>query len=61
MDERKIKTIEDNMLFLAGSDSAELRIKGSKDGIYSWVEQTLNCVRFSEGLVSRILSSPLPI
>jgi transposase InsO family protein len=61
MDERKIKTIEDITLFLAGADSAELRIQGSKDGIYSWVERTLNRLRYSKlskkekGLVLRYL------
>jgi hypothetical protein len=61
MDERKIKTIEDITLFLAGADSAELRIQGSKDDIYSWVERTLNRLRYSKlskkekGLVLRYL------
>jgi hypothetical protein len=61
VDERKIKTIEDITLFLAGADTAELRIQGSKDDIYSWVERTLNRLRYSKlrkkekGLVLRYL------
>jgi hypothetical protein len=47
MDERKIKTIEDITLFLAGADSVELQIQGSKDDIYAWVERTLGRFRYS--------------
>jgi hypothetical protein len=46
MDERKIKTIEDITLFLAGADSVELRIQGSKDDIYAWVERILGRFRY---------------
>ncbi len=61
MDERKIKTIGDIAAFLAGTDRTELRLQGSKDDIYAWVERTLNRLHYGKlrkkekGLVLRYL------
>jgi hypothetical protein len=61
MDERKIKTVADIAVLLAGTDQAELGFHGSKDDIYAWVERTLNRLRYSKlrkkekGLVLRYL------
>jgi len=46
MDERKIKTVADISLFLAGTDQTELRLQGSKDDIYAWVERALKRFRY---------------
>jgi hypothetical protein len=48
MDERKIKTVADISVLLAGTDQADLRFQGSKDDIYAWVERTLNRLRYSQ-------------
>jgi len=61
MDERKIKTVADISALLAGTDHADLRLQGSKDDIYAWVERTLNRLRYGrlckkeKGLVLRYL------
>lgn len=61
MDERKIKTVADISALLAGTDQADLRLQGSKDDIYAWVERTLNRLRYGrlgkkeKGLVLRYL------
>jgi len=61
MDERKIKTVADVAAFLAGTDQTELKLQGSKDDIYAWVERTLNRLRYGnlgkkdKGLVLRYL------
>jgi len=61
MDERKIKTVADVAAFLAGTDQAELKLQGSKDDIYAWVERTLNRLRYGKlgkkdkGMVLRYL------
>ena len=47
MDEKKITTVADIEGFLAGTDHANLRIQGSKDDIYAWVERTLIRQRYS--------------
>jgi transposase InsO family protein len=46
MDERKIKTVADVEAFLAGADQTDLKLQGSKDDIYAWVERTLNRIRY---------------
>jgi len=46
MDERKIKTIADISAFLAGTDQTELKLQGSKDDIYAWVERALKRFRY---------------
>lgn len=46
MDERSIKTIADIKAFLAGADKAHLRLHGSKDEIYAWVERALKRFRY---------------
>ncbi|WP_206675356.1 DDE-type integrase/transposase/recombinase [Mariprofundus sp. KV] len=46
MDERKIKTVADISALLAGTDQADLKLQGSKDDIYAWVERTLNRLRY---------------
>ncbi|GAV21361.1 hypothetical protein MMIC_P2345 [Mariprofundus micogutta] len=51
MDERKIKTVADISVFLSGTDQTELRLQGSKDDIYAWVERALN--RFRYGKLSK--------
>ena len=48
MDERKIKTVADISAFLAGTDQSDLRLQGSKDDIYAWVERTLNRLRYGK-------------
>jgi hypothetical protein len=48
MDKRKIKTVTDISMFLAGTGQAELRLQGSKDDIYAWVERTLNRLRYGK-------------
>jgi len=61
MDERKIKTVADISVLLTGTDHADLRLQGSKDDIYAWVERTLNRIRYGrldkkeKGLVLRYL------
>jgi len=61
MDERKIKTVADISVLLAGADQTDLRFQGSKDDIYAWVERTLNRLRYGKlskkekGLVLRYL------
>ncbi|RME34380.1 MAG: integrase, partial [Deltaproteobacteria bacterium] len=51
MDEKSIKTLADVEAFLAGADKAGLKLSGSKDDIYAWVERTLN--RFRYGRLSK--------
>ncbi len=48
MSEEKIKTVADIAVLLAGTDRADLRLQGSKDDIYSWVERILNRLRYSK-------------
>lgn len=47
MDERKIKTVSDISALLAGTNQTELRLQGSKDDIYAWVERMLGRFRYS--------------
>ena len=47
MDERKIKTVSDIAALLAGTNQTELRLQGSKDDIYAWVERMLGRFRYS--------------
>ncbi|MDQ6972807.1 MAG: hypothetical protein Q9M30_09165, partial [Mariprofundaceae bacterium] len=55
------KAIEDIEAFLAGTDKADLRLHGSKDDIYAWIERTLKRFRYSllskkeKGLILRYL------
>jgi len=44
MDEQRIETIEDIAAFLSGTIDTPLVLHGSKDEVYSWVENTL--IRF---------------
>jgi len=61
MDGRKIKTVADIAVLLAGANQTDLRFQGSKDDIYAWVERTLNRLRYGnlskkeKGLVLRYL------
>jgi len=48
MNEKKIKTVADISAFLAGTDQSELRLQGSKDDIYVWVERTMKRLRYSK-------------
>ncbi len=44
MDEMQIRTLEDIEQFLAEPMGAQLKLQGSKDDVYKWIEHTL--VRF---------------
>jgi len=44
MDEIRIRTLENVEQFLAGTTDTSLKLQGSKDDVYAWVERTL--VRF---------------
>jgi len=44
MDETQIQTLEDVEQFLAGTVDASLKLQGSKDDVYAWIQHTL--VRF---------------
>jgi len=61
MDEQRIKTIEDISAFLNGTIDTPLVLHGSKDELYSWVEDTLVRFRYlfqkkkEKGLVLRYI------
>jgi len=65
MDEKKIKTIADISVVLAGTEQAELKFQSSKDDIYAWVKRALNRFRFwglskkEKGVVRSYLSLQL--
>jgi len=44
MHEARIRTLEDVEQFLVGTTSASLKLQGSKDDVYAWIQHTL--VRF---------------
>ncbi|MFQ5356530.1 MAG: hypothetical protein ACE5DY_08635 [Mariprofundaceae bacterium] len=44
MDETEIRTLEDVEQFLTGTTDTSLKLQGSKDDVYAWIQHTL--VRF---------------
>jgi len=61
MDETRIRTLEDVDQFLAGMTGASLKLQGSKDDAYAWIQHTLVRFRYmglskkQKGLVRRYI------
>ena len=47
MDEKEIKTIADIEAFLAWTCKEGLKLQGSTDDIYNWIERTMKRFRYS--------------
>ncbi len=61
MDETQIRTLEDIGQFLAGTTDTSLKLQGSKDDVYAWIQHTLVRFRYlglrkkPKGLVRRYI------
>jgi len=61
MDETRIRTLEDVEQFLAGTTGTSLKLQGSKDDVYGWIQHTLVRFRYlwlckkQKGLVRRYI------
>jgi len=61
MHEARIRTLEDVEQFLVGTTSASLKLQGSKDDVYAWIQHTLVRFRYMglckkpKGLVRRYI------